>query len=72
MPANTSGESAAIRLQLEGRTLECVEAYRARFKKMPSRRAAIKQLIERGLTSLAEPPAASLGTSPLGHEVSAA
>ena len=62
MPAIT--ETAAIRLELEGQTLQSVESYRARFPKMPSRRKAVEQLLERALTSLslAGQSAPSLGT----------
>ena len=57
MSTSASGEFAEIRLRLEGRTFESVEAYRASFKKMPSRTAAVERLIEHALAALVEPSA---------------
>jgi hypothetical protein len=62
MSASASDESAAIRLRLEGKTLESIEAYRASFRKIPTRRAAVKQLIEHALADLVEPSAPRLRT----------
>jgi hypothetical protein len=52
MSTSASAEFAEIRLRFEGPTFESIEAYRASFKKMPSRTSAIQQLIEHALADL--------------------